>query len=764
MKRNDKASPNPRRWSLFDRPRSQSTAACLAGLLAASFLAPAGCTTGSGELEAKAAANRQQQRQVAKSNALFESVTARLRDLPAEISLELRPPAVVLDSTSSGNGQDVMAIGRPAPGANPPVITRLTVPAGNGNFKSAGIKGGDKVRCYLLPDNQFIDRLRETGEQDMNVLSHVPVEAVVSQVQDSNTLLIDGGLRLPPRAARTLAENIPPRTLETFRQAGLPDNVVQQVIAGFGAAGVTDTDGVPLPDFMITALPGVAWPFKIEVWRTLDDRMIEINNALSRYAARSGPPPAALAWEPSPDAPALAGIVDRLNQWLRSRTRPDDWAPAALTETLPKGLAQSKTLAPYFDPGTLAAAAYSDHDGRLLQEAIWCRDVARWACGERFEPVERATQMFDWCVRNVTLSDDPRVGANRPWQTMLYGRGTAAQRAWVFAMLCRQQRLPMVVLRVDAPSDADRPWLWCALIDQGQLYLFDPQLGLPLTSAGGEKVATLAEVAADDALLRALDLEGSPYPVTAEAAAKAEAFAVADPFALSWRAEELQRQFTADDALTLVADADGVAKQAVAAGVSGGVRLWPAPLELLRRRLTLGPATRKAVAVEFRPYAWRPHLWKARVLHMRGLLETAEDARKKGDALYDPINDHRAAGRLYMDRSVRPDETTLARVVAEKQRVYRHAKADATYWLGVLQYDQGSYASSGEWLRRAAEEGKKAVGGRSRRADGIAYNRARALEAAGDLAAAAELLEASDSPQRHGDRLRAQQLRRAAAE
>ena len=50
-------------------------------------------------------------------------------------------------------------------------------------------------------------------------------------------------------------------------------------------------------------------------------------------------------------------------------------------------------------------------------------------------------------------------------------------------------------------------WL-AALFANGQLYLFDTQLGLAIPGPDGKGVATLAQSLKDDALLRKMDLEG----------------------------------------------------------------------------------------------------------------------------------------------------------------------------------------------------------------------------------------------------------------
>ncbi len=134
------------------------------------------------------------------------------------------------------------------------------------------------------------------------------------------------------------------------------------------------------------------------------------------------------------------------------------------------------------------------------------------------------------------------------------GKGTAEDRAWVFAELLRQGGIDAVILRPhspasEAPAAAGAPiaatsakgadpvksaaaataanasepatrWLVGALVGK-QVYLFDPTLGWPIPTREDkgqspkiESAATLAEVLADDGLLRKLDVSADkPYPL-----------------------------------------------------------------------------------------------------------------------------------------------------------------------------------------------------------------------------------------------------------
>ncbi len=149
--------------------------------------------------------------------------------------------------------------------------------------------------------------------------------------------------------------------------------------------------------------------------------------------------------------------------------------------------------------------------------------------------LERAVALFDLSVRTVALqgSADPVV-PQTTYDTLVLGRGTAEDRAWLFGELLRQAGIDSVILRPKAASAAGTPssgaassgdtprWLVGVLLDK-QVYLFDPTLGWPIpapddkpTSITVRQPATLAQVIADDKLLRKLDVSPEKkYPLRA---------------------------------------------------------------------------------------------------------------------------------------------------------------------------------------------------------------------------------------------------------
>jgi hypothetical protein len=678
---------NPKFRVLSGR-RDRRTGLCPFIAIAVALLTSLGCQPKPATTNARQS-QQDRLRQFDRSDALLKAAANQLIDLPSAVDTELRPPVVILDSTKIPERQDVLAVclANPNVPGNPNNVIR--VPAGNGHFKGLRVQSGDILKYYVLEDYD---------SAVVGFSRKLAMDLKVAQVIDDNTLWIEGGLN-------------------------------QQVEI----------------------------PHKIEIWRNVDIRQREIIEKLGLYADRRLPP---LGWEPAPDEPALVQVLAWLNQWIRQADPPTSWKrdplidtlDAKLIETLEAELTNAR-LKPCLSAEGLAAKSLQAHEGRLLQEAVWLRDISRWAHGDDFNDVARAAALFDWTVRNIQLVDDQSTAAHRPWHILLYGRGTAAQRAWVFARLCRQQGLSVVMLGVPTADSAgkklgdasSRRWL-AALVAGGELYLFDPTLGLPIAGPDGKGVATLAQAIKDDALLRALDLDGEPYPVTSGQLQDAKAYVVADPFELSRRAGQLESALTGEDHLALSVHASDTAAKLKDLDGVGGVALWDVPYLTLLSQLTLGKSERHREALAFEPFAVRPLLWKARTRHFQGRRSAATEPG--GEAL----NDHLEAIRHYM--GVRKSDRKISQSPSlDERRVESSAKLHATYCVGLLSFDDGKFEVAADWFSNA-DLGAKSSPLRA----GARYNLARSLEAQDKLKEAIGLLEQGDSPQQHGNALRAREL------
>jgi hypothetical protein len=135
-----------------------------------------------------------------------------------------------------------------------------------------------------------------------------------------------------------------------------------------------------------------------------------------------------------------------------------------------------------------------------------------------------------------------------------------------------------------APNSDPLPLLAALLvkdeIDQKEkFYLFDPALGLPIPGPGGNGIATLEQAQNDDAIFRALDIEGeyNKYGWTAKAIQNVDAGLVASPLMLSQKAALLESQLEGEYEAVLTLDVSRISKKVQSTGKFQKVVLWEEP-------------------------------------------------------------------------------------------------------------------------------------------------------------------------------------------
>ncbi len=356
---------------------------------------------------------------------------------------------------------------------------------------------------------------------------------------------------------------------------------------------------------------------------------------------------------------------------------------------------------------TIGAMEFPPDDALTLREAIVLRDLSRWARGEEADGLSRAKRLFDWVVRNIQLEPE-KLGIEspsvlrimkRPWETLFWGSGPAAERAWVFILLTRQQGLDAAMLAIEDSSDASRPRLrpWAVgVLSEGELYLFDPGLGLPIPAPNGTRLdesgqldiqpATLAQVAGDDSLLRRMDIDGEHrYPVQASQLKKVVALVEGSPAYLTQRMRLVESRLVGEDRLVLAAAPTAQAERLRACKPVAEVRLWSHPDEAWLQRSHLGDEALRWQALMLMPFQLGPEpaLWKGRTLHLKG--------KFLGES---------SATSFY--QMARPSDRELAAADAmdpSLKLLYTRAKQNASFWLGLMAFEQGNYRSALDYLK-----------------------------------------------------------------
>ncbi len=450
-----------------------------------------------------------------------------------------------------------------------------------------------------------------------------------------------------------------------------------------------------------------------------------------------------------PQPEMLRQIVNRLNQWIRVQKPPKPWRPDPIVESLPKPLRELPLVE------GLGKLEFCRYDGFALREVVWLRDISNWARGRQLNDLDRAKELFDWTVRNIQLESDtlgneapavehvPQV----PWETIMFGRGTAVERAWVFILLARQQGIDAAMLAV---GESLRSWAVGVLVDD-ELYLFDLALGLPIPAPDGVKLdqsgqfdirpATLQQVVADEMLLRQLDVdESNPYPVKASDLERVVALVEASPVYLARRMEMIESRLVGKQKMVLSIDATAQAARFAACRHVSGTRLWTLPYETLLRRSQLPPEQVQKRLAALLPFYAMPGspLRKARMLYINGDF-TGTD------------------GATVFYQHCRPANRVLAAAPIHRMEkaVYSRAKQDASYWLGLLAFQRAKYSSAADYFARRVLEASP--GGPW--THGAMYNLARTYEASGRDDKAIELYRSdTNSPAYHGNVLRSRYL------
>jgi hypothetical protein len=158
-------------------------------------------------------------------------------------------------------------------------------------------------------------------------------------------------------------------------------------------------------------------------------------------------------------------------------------------------------------------------------------------------------------------------------------------------------------------------------------------------------------------------------------------------------------------------------------------------------------------------YQAMPTLKMGRVLHFKGLYD-GEKGAKSQYLNARPPDEYIDDFRLPPEVAQKVPRDSLAKVEAAQSLLMREAKQAASYWLGLVFFDQQDYPNSIDFLAKRTLGTER----ESPWADSARYNLARAYEAAGDHAKAIELYAADKaSPQSHGNQLRGRWLKEKAA-
>jgi tetratricopeptide (TPR) repeat protein len=514
-----------------------------------------------------------------------------------------------------------------------------------------------------------------------------------------------------------------------------------------------------------------------------------------------------------------------LNQWIRGLDLADaEWSADPLIGNLPSSLRETPGLT------TLSRLTFDSEDLKYFQQNLWLRDVARRVARKQppagltawlkelersanittAEKLAQAERLFDWTVRNIQLDPllpppkppvatanpdakqqlfDSLPAAQRgepgpgyqatPLLTLLRGRGDAWQRARIFILLCRQMGIEAVTLGIvnEQSSAGAQPWAAAVLLD-GQLYLFETALGLPIPGPGLQGIATLEQAVAQPGLLAQLNLsDGVEYAVQQEQLGQVVALIEAEPTALSRRMKLVDGSLRGKRFLALSVAPTQLAKRLRACKHISTVSLWRVPFEAVLyyyygqpRRLQHDPALQVEFQREMAIFQPTHPLMQARNLHFQGVFSTVDQTPGARTLYMRSRVPDRNLELLQTSNALREQAGVASKLPKDVQQrnalldaataTARQAKYNATYWLALTYFEAGKYEAAREWIEQRALPAKPPTPW----AHGALYNLGRAYEASGDVEKACELYRSDpDSPQSHGNLLRAKWLEKASS-
>jgi len=392
--------------------------------------------------------------------------------------------------------------------------------------------------------------------------------------------------------------------------------------------------------------------------------------------------------------------------------------------------------------------------------------------------LDRVVQAFQYVIRSIELAPEvPSELALTAYEICQLGKGTVADRAWVFASLLKQERIDSVIISPGAkPAEGtEEPPLLVGVPVENQVYLFDPRLGVPVPPLpGGKKgaqVATLEQAATDPAVLLQLDAgDDHSYPLKAGDLEHPQVSIISESGYWSERMRSLQGQFSGDQAMIIsdplhdLGEVSGLVSRLAAAGGTrwsrDSLKLWSYPEQQLARNLKLSEQSQMERAKLFTPfYAYVTVVPDPKTGQL--MIAEQEELADPSAGKFDPgvVMRKRTTVRAQLRARLKHLAGDTRQAVMDYHDVWQHSKRvlefgppaalrimharamdDSTYWTALCKFEEGEYQVAIDTCLNYRR--KYALGSWRRQ---VRYLLALSYAAAGDQAGAIKELEGADA-------------------
>jgi hypothetical protein len=253
-----------------------------------------------------------------------------------------------------------------------------------------------------------------------------------------------------------------------------------------------------------------------------------------------------------------ASVEDQLpllTEWRKS-SGDEEIAPHSLPDELATLLAPDTQA-------DLESVQFSSSDLVHLRDCALSRTQARRFDAATGSEADRVTAICRYVSRTICLSKElieagDTVPPRSIFGSFLFGEGTPADRAVAVASLARELKLDTALLlpptNASPASETAAVDSLVLIIDGRSVFVFDPLLAQLITSPNHPNpwkrtAATLAEILADESLLRQYDAPGREYAWTVERIKASYLSPIGNASLWSARMARLQSQLTGDDSL-----------------------------------------------------------------------------------------------------------------------------------------------------------------------------------------------------------------------
>jgi len=250
----------------------------------------------------------------------------------------------------------------------------------------------------------------------------------------------------------------------------------------------------------------------------------------------------------------------------------------------------------------------------------------------------------------------------------------------------------------------------------------------------------------------------------------------ASPEQLSQRMVLVEKRLSAADQMILTVSLSEIAANLKQCGGITDVRLWAVPIETnmyqqaRSAKLARDPQLQWEEFIEHGVFQQLNPLVRGRRSYLLGHFNKRGDeqgaaghfarARLTDDSIEQLDTSRRIQAAMGLKRPRGMSDEDWNRRLAEIQRLQAQSKQHASYWMGLAHQQQGNYDVAINWLNiRTLEKSPEGPW-----TNGARYNLARCHEALGQAQRAIQLYRIDESPQRHGNLLRAQYLSSLATE